>query len=75
VLKRARFRCERCSVSADERALEVDYIVPRSGGAADDPDNLQALCYRCNAMKRDKDATDFRGATESYDRREPGCPL
>ncbi|MCA1738734.1 MAG: HIT domain-containing protein [Actinobacteria bacterium] len=75
VLKRARFRCELCGVSADVRALEVDHIVPRSRGGTDDPDNLQALCYRCNAMKRDKDDTDFRGMAESYERREQGCPF
>ena len=28
VLKRARFRCELCGISADEKALEVDHIVP-----------------------------------------------
>jgi ATP adenylyltransferase len=75
VLKRARFRCELCGVSADVRALEVDYIVPRVRGGKDDPDNLQALCYSCNSMKRDRDATDFRGVRESYDLREPGCPF
>lgn len=75
VLKRARFRCELCGVSADVRALEVDHIVPRSRGGTDDPDNLQALCYRCNAMKRDRDDTDFRGVGESYGRREQGCPF
>ena len=75
VLKRARFRCELCGVSADMRALEVDHIVPRSRGGTDDPDNLQALCYRCNAMKRDRDDTDFRGVGESYERRELGCPF
>ena len=73
VLKRARFRCELCGVSADVRALEVDHIVPRSMGGPDDPDNLQALCYRCNAMKRDRDDTDFRGVGQSYERRERGC--
>ncbi len=26
-------------------------------------------------MKRDRDATDFRGVRETYDRREPGCPF
>jgi diadenosine tetraphosphate (Ap4A) HIT family hydrolase/5-methylcytosine-specific restriction endonuclease McrA len=57
------------------RALEVDHIVPRSRGGTDDPDNLQALCYRCNAMKRDRDDTDFRGMAESYERREQGCPF
>jgi ATP adenylyltransferase len=75
VLKRARFRCELCGVSAEERALEVDHIVPRARGGKDDPDNLQALCYRCNSMKRDRDATDFRGVRESYARRKPGCPF
>ncbi len=75
VLKRARFRCELCGVSAAVRALEVDYIVPRNKGGADDPDNLQALCYSCNATKRDRDATDFRKVRESYGRREPGCPF
>ena len=73
VLKRARFRCELCGVSADIRALEVDHIVPRNRGGTDDPDNLQALCYSCNATKRDRDATDFRGVGQSYAYREPGC--
>jgi ATP adenylyltransferase len=31
VLKRARFRCELCGVSADERALEVNHIVRAAG--------------------------------------------
>src|ERR687898_613638 len=75
VLKRARFRCELCGVSADVRALEVDHVVPRSRGGTDDPDNLQALCYRCNATKRDRDDTDFRGVGQSYERREQGCPF
>jgi ATP adenylyltransferase len=75
VLKRARFRCELCGVSADERALEVDHIIPRSRRGTDDPDNLQALCYSCNSMKRDRDATDFREVRESYEHREPGCPF
>jgi ATP adenylyltransferase len=75
VLKRARFRCELCGVSADVRALEVDHVVPRNKGGTDDLDNLQSLCYRCNAMKRDRDDTDFRGMAESYERREQGCPF
>jgi ATP adenylyltransferase len=58
---------------ADVRALEVDHIVPRNRGGTDDLDNLQALCYRCNSMKRDRDATDFRGVRESYKHRETGC--
>lgn len=73
VLKRARFRCELCGISADEKALEPDHIVPRKHGGTDDLTNLQALCYSCNAMKRDRDDTDFRAIRESYAYREPGC--
>lgn len=35
VLKAAKFRCELCGVSADERALEVDHIRPRNKGGED----------------------------------------
>ncbi len=49
--------------------------MPRARGGKDDPDNLQALCYSCNSMKRDRDATDFRAVGESYDHRDPGCPF
>ena len=73
VLKRARFRCELCGISADEKALEVDHIVPRNHGGSDDLSKFQALCYTCNAMKRDRDDTDFRKMRESYDDRDKGC--
>lgn len=73
ILKRAKFRCELCGISADEKALEVDHIVPRNHQGTDDPSNLQALCYSCNAMKRDRDSTDFRIVAESYAQRETGC--
>jgi ATP adenylyltransferase len=73
VLKRAKFRCELCGISADERALEVDHIIPRNKGGTDDVSNLQALCYSHNAMKRDRDATDFRKIREAYEKREGGC--
>jgi ATP adenylyltransferase len=73
VLKRAKFRCELCGISAEDKALQVDHIVPRSKGGADDITNLQALCDSCNAMKRDRDDTDFRGVIESYKHRETGC--
>lgn len=73
VLKRARFRCELCGISADEKALEVDHIVPRNVGGGNDILNLQALCYSCNATKRDRDSTDFRGIAASYEYRGSGC--
>ena len=73
VLKRAKFRCELCGISAEEKALEVDHIIPRNKGGKDDISNFQALCYSHNAMKRDRDDTDFRGIAESYKLREKDC--
>ena len=73
ILKRAKFRCELCGISAEQKALEVDHIIPRNSGGTDDESNLQSLCYSCNAMKRDRDATDFRGISSSYKDRESGC--
>jgi ATP adenylyltransferase len=74
-LKRSHFRCELCGVSADERALDVDHIVPRSAGGTDDPENLQALCWLCNTNKGAGDDADFRKIRESYALREDGCPF
>ncbi len=73
VLTRARGRCECCGAHEHQRALEVDHIVPRNHGGSDDLSNLQALCFRCNAGKRDTDRTDFRGMQASYGQREMGC--
>jgi diadenosine tetraphosphate (Ap4A) HIT family hydrolase/5-methylcytosine-specific restriction endonuclease McrA len=75
VLKQAATRCELCGVSNSERALEVDHIVPKNHGGSDEITNLQALCYSCNAMKRDRDATDFRALRESYSYRDGKCPF
>ncbi len=75
IFRRAKGRCEACGVSAEERALEVDHIRPRNKGGSDDLSNLQALCYRCNAQKRDRDDTDFTAVRESYLDREAECPF
>jgi diadenosine tetraphosphate (Ap4A) HIT family hydrolase len=73
VPKRAVFRCELCGTSAEDRAIEVDHIVPRNAGGSDDLSNLQALCYSCYAMKRDRDTTDFRGMGARYRVRREDC--
>jgi ATP adenylyltransferase len=73
VLKRAGFHCELCGVAADIKALEVDHIIPRNFGGTDDLSNLQALCYSCNSMKRDKDSTDLHKVRESYSHQEADC--
>jgi len=53
VLTRARGRCECCGVHEHQRALEVAPMIPRNQGGSDAISNLQALCFRCNAGKRD----------------------
>jgi diadenosine tetraphosphate (Ap4A) HIT family hydrolase len=72
-LKRAKYRCELCGASAEHKAIEVDHIIPRNHGGTDDLSNLQALCYSCNAMKRDRDNTDFRGVSLRYQDRVSDC--
>ena len=64
VLKRAGFRCDLCGISAEERALEVDHILPRRQRLS--ISNLQALCYKCNANKAadQYDTPVVRGASD-----------
>ena len=60
LLKEANGKCLLCGISAKERPLDVDHIVPRSKGGSDDKSNLQVLCSKCNRGKSNKDDTDFR---------------
>jgi len=49
VFARAGWRCQSCGSSA---RLECDHVVPLDqGGAAWNPENLQALCRECHARK------------------------
>ena len=73
VFKRANFHCELCGIRADDKALEVDHIVPKSLGGADDITNYQALCYSCNASKGNRDSTDLAGNRIDYTRRVEEC--
>ncbi len=73
VLSRAKFKCELCGISADEKNIEVDHIFPKSLGGKDDVSNYQALCYSCNAAKRNTDDTDFRQFKSLYEHRDEKC--
>ena len=73
VLLRAKNRCENCGISKDEKALEVDHIIPRTKGGKDELSNFQALCYTCNSQKSNKDDTHFKKILESYNHRKKGC--
>jgi diadenosine tetraphosphate (Ap4A) HIT family hydrolase len=75
VIQRAKGRCEACGISNEERALEVDHIIPRNKGGRNDLWNLQALCYVCNAQKRDRDDTNFAEVLKSFQDREASCPF
>lgn len=75
VLKRARGRCELCGISMEQKAIEVDHITPKNKGGKDTIDNYQALCYSCNANKRDLDNTDFRNLNATYDQRDSSCVM
>ena len=73
VFTRAKGRCECCGAHEHQAALEVDHIIPKNHGGSDDISNFQALCFRCNAGKRDCDSIDFRGVLQSYGHRQEGC--
>jgi ATP adenylyltransferase len=60
ILKTAGGRCQLCGISAKERPLDVDHIIPRSRGGKTELGNLQALCSKCNRTKKNRDKTDFR---------------
>jgi ATP adenylyltransferase len=75
VLRRAGFRCDLCGISAEERALEVDHILPSRHGGTDDLSNLQALCYKCNANKGARDDSDLRAVRERMADRVTDCFL
>jgi ATP adenylyltransferase len=67
--------CDLCGISAEERALEVDHIVPRRHGGTDEIANLQALCYKSNANKGARDDSDLRAVREQMDHRVSECFL
>lgn len=73
VLKNAKNRCELCGIHKDEKALDVDHIVPINKGGPNVIENMQALCYTCNSQKGDRDSTDFRLWQGMYEKKEKKC--
>ena len=47
-------RCRGCGSAFEFRHLEVDHIIPQSGGGSDHIENLQLLCGHCNRVKGDR---------------------
>ena len=73
VLKRAGNRCELCGISSQERQLDVYHIRPVSKGGTNDESNFQVLCRKCNAQKGNRDETDFRAITTSFEHKQEDC--
>lgn len=73
MLMRAKHRCELCGISANDRALDIDHIVPKSKGGADTESNFQVLCSLCNQNKNNTDDTDFRDWSSFYNARDADC--
>jgi 5-methylcytosine-specific restriction endonuclease McrA len=48
VWERDNFTCKKCGKRQD---LSIDHIIPESKGGGMEEDNLQTLCFSCNAKK------------------------
>ncbi|NLJ38093.1 MAG: HNH endonuclease [Candidatus Atribacteria bacterium] len=51
VFKRDNFKCQYCGRTPPEVILEIDHIIPKSKGGADDIENLITSCRDCNRGK------------------------
>jgi 5-methylcytosine-specific restriction endonuclease McrA len=66
--------CRLCSVSVAAEPhllLEVDHVIPVSKGGLSTPENLQALCWRCNRSKSNKLAGSEPGGAASLESPRP----
>lgn len=68
VFKRDDFTCQYCGRKSPEVVLQVDHIVPVSGGGADDVVNLRTSCWECNSGKSDKPLNAIITGEDPHDR-------
>lgn len=59
ILERDGWRCRNCRamLQAGDGSAHVDHIVPRDQYGPTTPENLQALCRRCNLIKSRSEAS------------------
>ena len=67
--------CVACGISAQERELVIDHILPLNVGGKTEYSNLQALCRTCNAQKRDRDDVDFIDWQKRLKHRNSKCSM
>ena len=53
-------RCNLCRHEIEFKNMEVDHVIPRAKGGADDDSNLQLLCGHCNRVKGKGTMADTR---------------
>ena len=58
-----------CSYCGEERALEMDHVIPVSKGGITEVDNIVPACRSCNARKSNKDLEVWLGEVQKAD-----CP-
>ena len=57
--------CLSCGKSGDDIKLTIDHIIPLSKGGTSAIDNLQPLCFSCNASKGAKETTYLEKVLEN----------
>lgn len=59
VLYKQDYKCLKCQVLLHPRLFEVDHILALCLGGDNTPENLQALCLNCHALKTVNDNEKF----------------
>lgn len=62
--------CALCGRPLTPETMTIDHAVARALGGADSPDNLQAVCQRCNNLK-----SRLEAATRAHQDRGVSSPL
>ena len=75
IFSKAKGVCVACGARPPEASLHVDHIMPVSLGGLTELGNLQALCYRCNTQKRNRDDLDFLRWHKRLQFRKKRCPF
>ena len=75
ILSKSKGLCVACGMGPPAISLHVDHIIPYSLGGPTEMANLQALCYKCNTQKRNRDETDFIRWKKRLQFRRTECPL
>ncbi len=68
IFKRDSFICRYCGKKSPDVVLEVDHIIPKAEGGADDEMNLITSCWECNRGKADVPLSLIMTGEEPHDK-------